>query len=191
MGLAERLNAIPRCVIVAHGLFGDSEQWRYRGRRGSSVVCAAGGWKVPCAETPGRAESQAMPADPPLLPLLEDDLAEPGLITPIGFTPHGDVPRAVVICFFAELIEQLAEREGTERIGVLTAAHGEHQVLSVAHGPGRVTVFHPGVGAPIAAAFLEEVIAAGGGPSSLWAARGSPAGPRARPPGGRAERGPR
>ncbi len=103
-----------------------------------------------------------MPAYPPLLPLLEDDLAEPGLITPRGFTPHGDVPSAVVICFFAELIEQLAQREDTERVGVLTAAHGEHQVFSVAHGTGRVTVFHPGVGAPIAAAFLEEVIAAGG-----------------------------
>jgi hypothetical protein len=26
----------------------------------------------------------------PRLPLLEDDLAEPGLITPKGFTPHDD-----------------------------------------------------------------------------------------------------
>ena len=105
---------------------------------------------------------QAMPADQPLIPLLEDDLAEPGLITPIGFTPDGDVQSAVVICFFAELIEQLAQREDTERVGMLTAAHGQHPVFSVAHGPGRVTVFHPGVGAPIAAGFLEEVIAAGG-----------------------------
>ena len=120
------------------------------------------GWKVPCGDTTGRAQSQAMPADQPLIPLLEDDLAEPGLITPIGFTPDGDVPSAVVICFFAELIEQLAQREDTERVGMLTAAHGQHPVFSVAHGPGRVTVFHPGVGAPIAAGFLEEVIAAGG-----------------------------
>ncbi len=103
----------------------------------------------------------AMVSYPPLLPLLEDDLAEPGLITPIGFT-HGDVPPAVVICFFAELIEQLAQREDTEQIGVLTAAHGQHPVFSVVHGSGRVMVFHPGVGAPIAAGFLEEVIAAGG-----------------------------
>ena len=130
--------------------------------RGAFVVRPVGGWKVPCADTTGRAQSQAMPADQPLIPLLEDDLAEPGLITPIGFTPDGDVPSAVVICFFAELIEQLAQREDTERVGMLTAAHGQHPVFSVAHGPGRVTVFHPGVGAPIAAGFLEEVIAAGG-----------------------------
>ncbi|MGI3781317.1 MAG: nucleoside phosphorylase [Janthinobacterium lividum] len=103
-----------------------------------------------------------MTADQPKIPLLEDDLAEPGLITPTGFTPEGDVPSAVVVCFFAELIEELAQREDTERVGVLTAAHGDHPVFSVAHGPGRVTVFHPGVGAPLAAGFLEEVIAAGG-----------------------------
>ncbi|WP_198671358.1 nucleoside phosphorylase [Desertihabitans aurantiacus] len=103
-----------------------------------------------------------MPADPPLLPLLEDDLAEPGLITPVGFTADANVPSAVVICFFAELIDQLARRQDTERIGVLSAAHGQHPVYSVAHGPSRVAVFHPGVGAPIAAGFLEEVIAAGG-----------------------------
>ena len=59
------------------------------------------------------AQSQAMPADQPLIPLLEDDLAELGLITPTGFTPQGDMPSAVVICFFAELIEQLAQREDT------------------------------------------------------------------------------
>jgi uridine phosphorylase len=104
----------------------------------------------------------AMTDDLPDLPLLEDDLAEPGLIVPRGFTAHGEVPSAVVICFFAELIEQLAQREDTERVGVLTAAHGQHPVFSVAHGSGRVLVFHPGVGAPIAAGFLEEVIAAGG-----------------------------
>jgi hypothetical protein len=28
---------------------------------------------------------------PALIPLLEDDLAEPGLITHSGFTPHWDV----------------------------------------------------------------------------------------------------
>jgi uridine phosphorylase len=103
-----------------------------------------------------------MPTDLPDLPLLEDDLAEPGLISPVGFTAHGDVPTAVVICFFAEIIEHLARRGDTERVGVLTAAHGQHPVYSVAHESGRVAVFHPGVGAPIAAGFLEEVIAAGG-----------------------------
>lgn len=103
-----------------------------------------------------------MADDLPHLPLLEDDLAETGLIAPKAFVPSGAMPSAVVLCFFAEVIEQLAQRDDTEVIGMLTAAHGRHRVLSVAHGSGRVAVFHPGVGAPIAAAFLEEVIAAGG-----------------------------
>ena len=111
-----------------------------------------------------------MPADQPLIPLLEDDLAEPGLITPIGFTPDGGVPSAVVICFFAELIEQLAQREDTERVGMLTAAHGQHPVFSVAHGSGRVTVFHPGVGAPIAPASWRRSSPRVGGPLSPSAA---------------------
>jgi uridine phosphorylase len=103
-----------------------------------------------------------MADDPRNLPLLEDDLTEPGLIAPVGFTPRGAMPSAVVICFFAEVIEQLAEREDTEGVAVLNAAGLQHPVFSVAHGAGRVMVFHPGVGAPIAAGFLEEVIAAGG-----------------------------
>lgn len=103
-----------------------------------------------------------MPSDSPLIPLLEDDLAEPGLIAPIGFTAEANMPSAVVVCFFAEVIDQLARRPDSELVGVLTAAHGEHPVYSIAHGSSRVAVFHPGVGAPIAAAFLEEVIAAGG-----------------------------
>ena len=103
-----------------------------------------------------------MASEPPLLPLLEDDLAEPELITPVAFNTQSEMPSAIVICFFAEVIEQLAQREDSERIGALTAAHGQHPVFSVAHGSGRVAVFHPGVGAPIAAGFLEEVIATGG-----------------------------
>lgn len=103
-----------------------------------------------------------MSADLPHLPLLEDDLAEPGMISPVGFVPSGAMSSAVVVCFFAEVIEQLAQRDDVELVGVLTAAPGQHRVLSVQHGPDRVAVFHPGVGAPIAATFLEEVFAAGG-----------------------------
>lgn len=103
-----------------------------------------------------------MAADPPHLPLLEDDLAEPGLISPVAFAPRAEMPTAVVMCFFAEVLDELAQRDDTELVGVLRDAYAEHPVLSVVHGSGRVAVFHPGVGAPIAAAFLEEAIAAGG-----------------------------
>lgn len=96
------------------------------------------------------------------LPLLEGDLAEPGLITPSGLVSGERVHPAVVVCFFAELLERLARQPGVTRIGTLVSAAGANPVLSVPHGTDRVTVFHPGVGAPIAVGFLEEVIAAGG-----------------------------
>lgn len=103
-----------------------------------------------------------MPDVPLSMPLLEDDLAERGLIAPVAFAAGGDLPRAVVPCFFSEVLERLEGRPGTTRVGELVAAHGRHPVLSVEHEGERVAVFHPGVGAPLAAAFLEEVIAAGG-----------------------------
>lgn len=96
------------------------------------------------------------------LPLLEEDLAEPGLISPKGLASGDAAPSAVVICFFAEVIERLARRSGATRIGTLMSASGPNPVFSISCGADRVAVFHPGVGAPIAVGFLEEVIAAGG-----------------------------
>lgn len=103
-----------------------------------------------------------MPGDDAHLPLLESDLGEPGMISPAGLASGGTVHPAVVVCFFAELLERFAQRADTRRIGTLVSAAGDNPVLSVPHGSGRVTVFHPGVGAPIAVGFLEEVVAAGG-----------------------------
>ncbi len=96
------------------------------------------------------------------LPLVEDDLAEPGLIAPHAVDLSGGMPTAVVVCFFAEVIERLAQRPDTVLLGVLRAAHGEHALYSVVHGSTRVAVFHPGVGAPLAVGFFEEVVATGG-----------------------------
>lgn len=103
-----------------------------------------------------------MPDDAARLPLLEHDLTEPGLIVPAGLASGERVHPAVVVCFFAELLERLARQPGATRIGTLVSAAGENPVLSVPRGGDRVTVFHPGVGAPSAVGFLEEVIAAGG-----------------------------
>lgn len=87
-------------------------------------------------------------------------MAEPGLIAPIGSVASGAMPSAVVVCFFAAVIERPLHRDDAELVGVVTAAHARHRVLSVPHGSGRA--FQSRVGAPIAAAFPEEVVAAGG-----------------------------
>ena len=99
------------------------------------------------------------------LPLLEDDLAEPGLIQPgVGILPvtlDGQVPRCAVLCFFQELLESLAARGAARRIGELRSEIGPHPLYVVDGAGSEVLVVHPGVGAPLAAGILEEVIALG------------------------------
>lgn len=68
-------------------------------------------------------------------------------------------PDRAVLCFYAEVLEALPE--GARRIATLEAAHGKHPVWGIERDGVEVAVFHPGVGAPLAAGFLEEAIALG------------------------------
>jgi uridine phosphorylase len=64
------------------------------------------------------------------------------------------------MCFFSDVIDRLAE-QGAVPLFELQAAHGAHPVHQVQTPAGPVAVFHPGVGAPLAACFFEEAIASG------------------------------
>jgi uridine phosphorylase len=66
-----------------------------------------------------------------------------------------------VACFFQEVIESECVRAGARIVATLAAEHGTHPVYAVERGGRSVAVFHPGVGAPLAVAFLEEVVALG------------------------------
>jgi len=97
------------------------------------------------------------------LALLEFDPERKALIEPgemYGKRPNA-IPRIAVLCFFAEVIEELAAADGAEVISALNAAHGSHKVYAVERHGERIAVFHPGVGAPLCAGFLEEAIALG------------------------------
>jgi len=96
------------------------------------------------------------------LPLLEDDLASTAVIEPSEVISPIDMPECVVLCFFSEVIEALAARDDTRVVQVLVAAHGAHTIWELEHAGQRLAVLHPGVGAPLAAGFLEEAIALGG-----------------------------
>jgi uridine phosphorylase len=76
-----------------------------------------------------------------------------------GQARHYEMPERAVLCFYAEIIEALPAE--AERIGHLEAAHGRHPIWKVRRHDVDIAVFHPGVGAPLAAAFLEEAIAMG------------------------------
>lgn len=95
------------------------------------------------------------------LPLLEDDLDEVGLVDPTVLYRPRDVPVRAVVCFFQEVVEALAERGDVTQVATMVAAHGRHPVWEVEHRGQRLAVFHPGVGAPLAAGFLEEAIGLG------------------------------
>jgi len=96
------------------------------------------------------------------LPLFEDDLAERGVVEAHMMHRHPvDVPRVAVLCFFNELLEQLA---GEGRLTVKYVLHseiGRNPVYEYQTAEGPVAVVHPGVGAPLAAGFVEEMVAIG------------------------------
>jgi uridine phosphorylase len=93
-------------------------------------------------------------------PILEFDRDREALIEPHAVRERIDVPDRAVLCFFSDVIDELAAR-GAPMPTELQAAHGRHPIYEVEHEGERIAVFHPGVGAPLAGAFLEEAIACG------------------------------
>jgi uridine phosphorylase len=75
-----------------------------------------------------------------------------------------DVPEHCVICFFQEVIERLVQTGQAREICRQASEIGVHPVYELAPektGGRRLAFFHPGLGAPMAAALLDEVIARG------------------------------
>jgi uridine phosphorylase len=96
------------------------------------------------------------------LPLHENDLAEPGVLEARMLHPHDvDIPRVAVLCFFNELLDQLAEEGVLETKYVLRSEIGRNPIYQFQTDEGPVAVVHPGVGAPLAAGFVEEVSSLG------------------------------
>lgn len=97
----------------------------------------------------------------PDLPLLEDDLGSRAVIEPSEVISPIDMPPNVVLCFFTEVIEAIAARGDAVKVGHVVAAHGRHPIWEIEYHGRRLAVLHPGVGAPLAAGFMEESIALG------------------------------
>jgi uridine phosphorylase len=91
-------------------------------------------------------------------PILEYDPDPVGIIDPT-MVPARDVPEHAVLCFFGEVVTKLAAdaRESFR----LRAEHGSHMAYEIDFEGRRLLFFQPGVGAPLAAAFLEQAIARG------------------------------
>lgn len=94
-----------------------------------------------------------------MYPILEHDPSPEALIEPARILKRVDVPEACVLCFFQEVIVEVCR--DARHVFDLRSEIGKNPVYELAVNGGRVAVIHPGLGAPMAAAFLEEAIALG------------------------------
>jgi len=96
-----------------------------------------------------------------LYPILEFDPSPTSIIEPGQVIKRQDVPEHCVVCFFQDVIAGLVEAGRAKQISTLVSEIGPNPLFELEVEGRRLALFHPGVGAPLAAAFLEEVIARG------------------------------
>ncbi len=94
-------------------------------------------------------------------PILEFSNTPEGVLEPSRIVQRIDVPEHAVVCFFQDVITQLTQRHTMHVAKHLRSEIGTHPVYEMEVDGKRLAVFHPGVGAPLAAGLLEEVIALG------------------------------
>jgi len=86
------------------------------------------------------------------------------------------------MCFFGDVVSAVASERGPGRCP-LHSEHGVHPIFEIVYRGQRVAFFQPGVGAPLAATFLEEAIDYAAVLFSPAEAPGAGCHPRARPSG--------
>ena len=94
-------------------------------------------------------------------PILEFDPNPEAVIEPGREIKAIDIPEHCVICFFSEVFAKLSQDGTAKVLAELRWGNGPHPVYELEVGGRRLAAFHPGVGAPLAAGLLEEVIALG------------------------------
>jgi uridine phosphorylase len=91
------------------------------------------------------------------LPILENDLADDGVLDPARLYAATGAPRRAVMCFFQEVVEKFGRRQHA----VMGSAYGGRPMYETEREGEAVAFFFPGVGAPAAASSLEEAIVMG------------------------------
>jgi uridine phosphorylase len=94
-------------------------------------------------------------------PILEYDPTREALIEPSKVIRPCDAPEHCVICFFREVVDKVVTEHNAKVLIENRWEDGPHPLFEITHKGRRLAFFHPGVGAPMAAGLLEEVIACG------------------------------
>lgn len=95
-------------------------------------------------------------------PILEFDNSLNAVIEPCKIIQKIDIPKHVVICFFNDVIERLKDENMLKLVTNIKSEMGLHPIYEMQYNGERVALFHPGIGAPLCAGMMEEVIALGG-----------------------------
>ncbi len=95
-------------------------------------------------------------------PILEFDPNREAIIEPRRvLRPLPDMPERCVLCFFQDVIHSVCGDGKARLVYQLSSQMGRNPVYVMEIEGHSVAVTHPGVGGPLAAAFLEQLIALG------------------------------
>jgi uridine phosphorylase len=94
-------------------------------------------------------------------PILGYDATPEAIIEPRRQIAPMDIAEHCVFCFFPEVIAKLVAEGRARVVDNRRSEMGAHPVYEIVVEGKRLAVFHPGVGAPLAAALLDELIALG------------------------------
>jgi len=94
-------------------------------------------------------------------PILEHDPTCEAFIEPSRVIKKRDMPERCVVCFFTEVIEKVVVEYDAKMLVENRWEDGPHPVYEIEYRGQRLAFFHPGIGASMSAALLEEVIAFG------------------------------
>jgi len=94
-------------------------------------------------------------------PILDFDPTLEAIIEPRKIIKPIDIPERCVLCFFQDVITQVCHDGGRRVIAQLHSEMGNNPIYDLELDGEHIAVVHPGVGAPLAAGFTEELIALG------------------------------
>lgn len=94
-------------------------------------------------------------------PILEWDSEPHAFLEPSRLITPRDMPEHCVLCFFQDVISDLVAQGVARPLALQRSEMGDHPVYELTVAGHRLALAHPGVGAPLAAGMLEEIIALG------------------------------
>lgn len=93
--------------------------------------------------------------------ILEFDKDRSEVVEPHKIFDKIDIPEYAVLCFFNDVFEMLKEDGTVKLIHNLKTEMGLHPLYEVDYLGRKIALINPGIGAPLAAGILEELIALG------------------------------